>query len=967
MPAPVRSAAEPAGGAPAVAPAWHDGGMQVTRAPLVGRTPQLATLRTAVDAARRGSGATVVVAGEAGIGKTRLVDELLATIGADGTLVARGQCADSGSGPVPYAGLEGVVRDVVDALGPAETLLAAGPAADALGAVAPGLVDVRPGVDTGRAPEAIVDLVTALAGTRPVVVVVEDLHWSDDATRATLARLARAATTTRLLVVVTFRSDDVGRRHPLRTTLAELERARLATRVDVPRLDADEVVELARGLLHADELGPGLDDLVERSEGVPFYVEELAGFLGTEMPDSLRDVLLLRYSQLGHDAQAFCRAVAAAGQHAPHELLAAALGEEALAAAEVAAREAVDALVLRADPDGYRFRHALMQEAVDAELLPGERRRLHTAYAQALEALPPTVARLAEVADHWWRARVPDRALAAAVAGQAAAEEDAATSTALALGERALELWDLVPGAEQVAGVTHAELLRRVAAALHSATHLDRALAVARQALDEWPAEDASGRARMLGVVAYYTTRGGDPAGQAYLEEALAAVPPDDQQTRAGLLLVKARAAMLAGRAAETAEAATAGYEAAMAAGDTSTASVLVNVGAMSRITEGDLGAIADLERARELAGDDWYALSRYYTNASDVRIKLGEWARAHALASEGAARARERGAGWGPRAMLEGNAAEAMVGAGRWEEADAWYERSVPLVAPSTFAVYLHERWTWLTLWRGDVERAQAMARSRRASWLRHAPAEMQIRSRVATTLAELALERGDLDDALEVVAAATDRDALAGHYALPVLATAAKTLAVARDQGRDVDVEPYRAALAAAAGWPTSGVWAAVFAAELGEGPWSAVAEAEGPAYLRPYALYRDGAALLGVADRTGARSRLEASVAASEAIGCGLVAGRARALLAGAGLSPVRGGAANGRGGGDPERLTERERQVLDLVADGLTNGQIADRLFISRKTASVHVSAILRKLGVSSRTEAAVRARSGAAPR
>jgi DNA-binding CsgD family transcriptional regulator len=940
---------------------WHDGGMQVTRAPLVGRAAQLAALHTALDAARAGSGTTVVVAGEAGIGKSRLVDELLAPLGGDGVLVARGQCADSGSGPVPYAGLEGVLRDVVATVGPDATLAAAGPAADALGVIAPGLVEVRPGVDAGRAPEALVDLVAGLATERPVVVVVEDLHWSDDATRATVARLSRTAPTARLLVVVTYRSDDVGRRHPLRAALAELDRARLVTRVDVPRLDDRQVVELARALVDVDGLGPGLDDLVERSEGVPFYVEELAGFLGAELPDSLRDVLLLRYSQLGADAQAFCRAVAAAGQHAPHELLAAALGEEALAAAEAAAREAVDARVLTAEADGYRFRHALMQEAVDAELLPGERRRLHTAYAEALEDLPPTVARLAEVADHWWRARVPQRALAAAVAGQSAAEEDAATSTSLALGERAIDLWDLVPEPERVTGVTHAELLRRVAGALHSATQLDRALALARQALAEWPVDDASGRARMLGLVAYYATRAGEADGEALLEEALDVAPADDLGTRAGLLLVKARTAMLAGRHEEAGAASEEGFAAAMAVGDRSTASVLVNVGAMSRISSGDLAAVAELERARELAGDDWYALSRYYTNASDVRIKLGRWDEAIALASEGAARARERGAGWGPRAMLEGNAAEAMLGAGRWAEAAGWYERSVPLVAPSTFAVYLHERWTWLTLWRGHVEEAQAMARARRSGWLRHAPGEMQIRSRVSATLGELALERDDLDDALAVVAAATDREALSGHYALPVLGVAARALARAREQGRDVDVEPYRAALARCAGWPTHGVWAALFLAELGEGPWSAVGDADGPAHLRPYSLYRDGAALLAAGDRPAARERLGAAVAAAEAIGCGLVAGRARALLEDARLAaPARRAA-----GAGPDRLTDRERQVLDLVAEGLTNGQIAERLFISRKTASVHVSAILRKLGVSSRTEAAVRARTGAA--
>ncbi|WP_402469279.1 helix-turn-helix transcriptional regulator [Isoptericola aurantiacus] len=942
--------------------------MSPQRSPLVGRAAELAVLHAGLAGARTGSGDTVLVSGEAGIGKTRLVTELLDAAGPD-VLVARGQCADSGTGPVPYSGLDGILRDLVTALGSATVLEAAGPAADALGAVAPALVEVRQDVGAGRAPEAVTDLLVALGADRTVIVVLEDLHWSDDVTRSTLARLARAAGSASLLVLATYRSDDVDRRHPLRATLAELDRARLVTRVEVPRLEAGQVVELARAVPDDAPLGArALQDVVERSEGVPFYVEELAAYRGLELPTSLRDVLLLRYTLLSARAQEICRVVAAAGSRVRHDTLAAVVGDAALADAEGALREAVDALVLVTDDDGYRFRHALTQEAVDAELLPGEQRRLHTAYAEHLAGGASTVQRLAEVADHWWRARVPDRALAAAVRAQHAATQSGNATTAVRLAERALEAWDLVPDPEQVAGITHAEMLRRAAEAQQTATRVDRALALARGALAEWPAEDPSGRAAVLGLISILQLRSGDPDGRHSLEEALRVVPAADLATVATLQRARARASMLAGEYEQAVTAAAASYDAAMAVDDTATASAALNTHAMARLHQGDLEALQELERARGLAGDAWTAIGRYFTNASDAHVRLGRYDRALQIGEAGAEQARRHGAGWDYRAMLEGNVAEAMIGLGRWDEADTWYRRSVPLVRASIYAVYLSERWTWLTFWRGDVESAQAAAHAHRATWLRYAQIEMQVRSRVTGTLAELALARGDLDDALSLVTDVAEPGRLAGDYALPVLAVAARVLARAQAEGRHVDLAPYREALARASTWPTHRVWAALFHAELGESSWPAVAQLGvddgAPAHLRPYALLRHGESLLGAGQVGRAREELAAAVEEAAAIGAGTVRSRATALLDDVGPSTPRHVAGSGVAPSGLDSLTDRERQVLDLVADGLTNGQVAERLYITRKTVSVHVSAILRKLGVASRTEAAVRLRSGA---
>ncbi|MFI9487134.1 ATP-binding protein [Promicromonospora sp. NPDC052451] len=952
--------------------------MPVPRARLVGRARELGTLTAALDDVRGGAGRTVVIAGEAGIGKTRLLDELAAR--ADGVTLLTGQCADEGSGPLPYAALAGLLHALVRTQGPEAVVAAAGPAAGALSPVAPQLVAPGSGAGADRLPEVLTNLLAGLAAERPVVVVMEDLHWSDDITRAVALRLARTAPPG-LLLLLTYRSDDVGRAHPLRTVMAELDRARLTTRLDLPRLGEPEIREMAQDLLDAGLDATSIADLADRSEGVPFYVEELVGFLGTDLPDSLRDILLLRYWNLSRAAQALCRVVAAAGPRVWYDVLDDVLADPSTASGprvvpdgaepEEAVREAVEAQVLVVTDVGYAFRHALVQEAVYAELLPGERRRLHAAYARALEQAlvrrARSVAKLSRIADHWWRAGMLDRALAAAVEGHRAAVDGAASSTAVALGERALELWDQVPDAEAVAGLPRHELLRTVAESLRGATRTTRALAVAHEAVDEWPADDPAGLARMLSDAALIAGHAGSDEGPELVERALALVEPGrDDAVRGLLLMLRARREMLVGRPREAIEAATAAYDAGRAIGSAEVVSVALNLRGVSRVQLGDPGGHAEIEAGREAAGDIWHGLSRYYVNGSDAWLVVGDWARAAAIAEEGMSAARRYGSSDSTRIMIEGNLAEAQIGRGDWAEAAAWYERVVPPIHDSVYSVYLSERRVWLMTWQGRVEQAQAEARRRATSWERFGHLEEQIRSRTSGTLAELALLRDEPAEALErmSVVVAPDHVRLPA-YDLPQLAVAAQAIARLRAAGQDVDDAPYRAARDECAHWPTFPLWSALFEAELGTGPWTAVADlpSPGPVHLRAYALCREGARLLEVGDRGGARSTLGSAVAEAEKIGAGLIVRRAQGLLDRAGLTgPAEERTAPAEGPGTGlGALTAREQQVLDLVAEGLTNAQIAGRLFISAKTASVHVSAILRKLSVATRTEAALLAR------
>jgi DNA-binding CsgD family transcriptional regulator len=267
-------------------------------------------------------------------------------------------------------------------------------------------------------------------------------------------------------------------------------------------------------------------------------------------------------------------------------------------------------------------------------------------------------------------------------------------------------------------------------------------------------------------------------------------------------------------------------------------------------------------------------------------------------------------------------------------------------MVEPGLYSAFLRERLVCLAIWRGRIDGAEAALEAARLELDMFGAYEFQTRFGMAYDLGELALARGDAHDALSHTRAAWETPA-GGVLALPLTAVAARAVAMLRERGEEADIEPYRKVLASFAGWPVTSLWAAVFAAELGEGSWGSAVDAAGPAYVRAYARVRRGEELLAEGDRPVAREALSAAAAYAEEIGADGLVARARAVMTDAGLA------------GETPRsvLTSREEQVLELVAEGLSNGQIAERLYISVKTVSVHVSAILRKLEAPSRTAAA----------
>jgi predicted ATPase len=451
---------------------------QVTAGRFIGRTQELARLRQLLVRATTGEAPLVaLVGGEAGVGKTRLVEQLAATAGEQGVRVLGGGCVPLGEEGLPFGPVTQALRGLADQLDPAELEAVAGPASQELGRLLPDLAvngvasataEVAAGAGQGRLFELLLGVVGRLAADAPLLWVVEDLHWADRSTRDLLAYLATYLRAGPVMLVGTFRSDELHRLHPLRRLLAELARNRRVVRLELARFSRAEVAELLAGLLGAEPPARLVEDVYARSGGNPFFAEELllasdGGGPGA-LPPSLQEVLLARVVRLGERTQQLLRVAAAAGPGVAQPLLEVVAGMDE-AALLAGLREAVDQQVLvpEAGGEGYGFRHALLAEAVYSELLPGERVRLHTALAAALEAGleggDAPASRAARLAYHWAAAGDQPRALAASVHAASAAEQVYAFAEAQLQMERALGLWDRVPDAEQRAGSDRVALL----------------------------------------------------------------------------------------------------------------------------------------------------------------------------------------------------------------------------------------------------------------------------------------------------------------------------------------------------------------------------------------------------------------------------------------------------------------------------------------------------------------------------
>jgi ATP/maltotriose-dependent transcriptional regulator MalT len=957
--------------------AWHAGGVRAHEVSpaFVGRKAELSTLADACDRARGGTPGAVLLGGEAGGGKTRLVDEFAARVRED-VLVLVGGCLELSTAGFPYAPFTAALRQLVREAGAAEiaALMPRDGARD-LARLLPEFgeppADRDPDSARARLFEQMLVLLERLAERRPLVLVIEDAHWADRSTRDLLIFLLRNLMHAAVLVVITFRSDELHRGHPMRPLIAELERIEGVVRIDLPRLTRAETAGQLTGIL-GREPEPRLVDMVyERSSGIPLLVEATADHPETGMPQSVRDLVLVGVNRLPEDTQDLLRLASTCGSRFGHPLLTEVSGLDDTALTS-ALRPAVDANVLVADEEAYAFRHALIWEAIHDELLPGEHGRAHRRVAEALEADPslslagrPAV----EITMHWVRTHDHERALPSAWKAAVASASAFAYAEQLQQLEHVLELWDQVPDAETRIGQDHVDVLRRAAQAAGACGEPERGLAFVRAALAEVDEEGDPVRVALLLLRRAALTHSlGRTGGVEDLRRAQGLVP-DASVERAEVLVSLGRELVLLGRHDEARSISEETLALAERFGDECTAADALNNLAIGDGLGGRFEEALDrlrIARTRAEHAGEGDPMLRSLVNTSDALEASGESAAAIEVAQQGLTLAESLGQARTKGIYLANNLTEGQISLGQWDDAVETFERAMELApVPGLCGQHLMNR-GFIALARGESELTARIVDELSALYAVDDPYPQQVLP-LAGMVIESRLAEGDLPGAVEATRRAIaeqelDRDP---RHTWPILEAGMRACIARPDEAL---AEKLRAIAAQTPAYgPVMAARRTTFAAEsvradgvLDRPAWEAVVSAwDGlrRPYPLAYALLRAAEAAVADDDRDEATALLTRAAELTDRLGAKPLRGEIDQLARRSRLTVAGGAASAGR---PAFGLTAREQEVLRLVAQGRSNRDIAEELFISAKTASVHVSNILGKLGVASRGEAAATA-------
>jgi len=1005
-----------------LAAAVKDGGTmtrvvgRVSSPRFIGRRDELIVLESALARAQEGSGSLVFVGGEAGIGKSRLISELAGRAERGGMTVVVGECPPLGDGEFPYAPIVGALRSLMAQGGTPELAARQGAPREEAAPLLPELASGRAGIASpvsgqgsqARLFEQLLALLASAARARPLVLVVEDFQWADRSTCDFFSFFIRAARREPIALIITYRSDELRRGHPLRHCMLELERSIGAVRFEVQPFTRVEVREQVAAILDESPAPRLVDRLLERSEGNPFFTEELLASSrepNEALPDSLRDTLLARVESQSTVVRDVLRIAAVMGRTVDHAVLAAAadVSEEDLNAA---LRDAVGSYLLTHDTStsGYSFRHALLREAIYSDLLPGERRDLHLRLARALVAQPRFAgtqgAGAAELAHHWRAAGELPAALAAFVSAGLAAEDVCAPGEAWEHYERALEIWDRVAPESGELPLERLDVMRRAADSALMAGEERRAIALAHELLARIDEHDDPIAAALVHerLGRYLSMAGRDEDALPLYRRAVELMPADPPSDALALVLAaEGRALMLCDRTAESNSRCQEALAIARKLGAGAVEAHVLNTmcGNLSAVGEADRAvesARQALKIARPLRLTD--EVHRSYVNGSAALVEAGRIEESIDMAREGVASAREFGVErqWGD--VFRAEVADRLLQVGRWREAEELLEDVIDRSPTGVSAGMAYTSVGYLRAELGEFDLA-ARVLDQADEQVRRSLGSMS-RGPAAAARASLELWAGRPESAAAVVSDFLERAGDREHLFLTarlyeVGARACADLA-ARSPGDDLTLRRQTAAarrllqridglIGRMSGVipPVIRASRAVCAAHASRiggagdpGLWAGARrhwETCHDPYHAAYARWREAEALLALGrDRARAETLVRDAHAVVGELGAQPLRDEIEALARRARIALDQ-----QRADESPNdalqrlELTPREVEVLALLACGLTNREIGAELFISNKTASVHVSRILTKLSVPNRAAAAaVAQRLGVAP-
>lgn len=986
--------------------------MGACRTPFVGRQEEFRRLDETLERALQRAKASVpvaVIAGEAGVGKTRFVNEFISHPSCAATWVLFGSCIPLTRGGLPYAPIVRALRDLGQELAIEVMRELVGCAPRELHCGLP--KSDRPDWDgntLGSGPararlfELVLDLLCRLEEDGLVLLVVEDAHWADRSTLDLLTFLMCNLQRAAVAFVITYRDDELHRRHPLRPWLAELRRRTWVTSLKLRRLNKPETNQQLTGLLGSQPAPALVDNIFAWTEGNAFLTEELASMMDggslQSLPTDLKDSLLIKVDALSDPARWLVNVAAVGGRRTSYELLRHVVGiPEAKLTSGL--REVADHQILLCDDlerNSYRFRHALLKEAVYHDLLPAERRKLHAAFAQTLADHPELSLWErgmvdAELAQHWYASQNFPEALNAAMRAGRAAQENFCFPEALRQFERVLKLWHRVPHVQQLMGVDRTSVLEHAAEIAKRVGDYDRAVALVQEALT---LVDSAVEPLRSGVLYerlgwYHMNRGDDKAASEAFGSALCLIPSEPPSAeRASILAAVGRLSLLLARYQMAQDLCEEAIRLARTVGARSEEGQALRTLGLAMAYRGyfDVG----IEHVREglSIAQEIHDISDLAGGCIDLSQLLGVAGRLEEsadVALQGCGTMRILGLEHQYGSMLEANAAAALFELGRWEQTSQLLIKAWQRGLHGTTAMAVLSESIRLAVSQGNFPHAQQQLKT--AANVCHNAFCSSYHQKLLESRVELAIWQDRLEEASSAVAEGLRLFASSGKWrftsrlimlGLRVHADRAE-LARAQREGQEVAVaqrasrdlleradELVTPPHYLAASFPQeSAAIAATCKAEKsrldgGSDPdlWAAAAKGwddVGRPYWAAYALWRQAEACL---ETNGPRREADCVLRRAYQIAVRL---GAQPLLNELELLARRAGsdlqiAAEPRKT-DQRGLTPRELEVLQHIAAGRSNRQIANALFISVKTVSVHVSNILRKLEVRSRWMAA----------